>query len=578
MPRLPLTDHLNLLWSSLVVAEIIKNGIDTFFMSPGNRNAPLISVLAYEDRAIKKICVDERAAGYRALGYARATGRPGVLVCTSGTAPANYYPAVIEACREDLPMIILSADRPPELVGSDANQTIVQEELFGCYCRDALFLPCPDSDYPLEALLAKIDHIISNPSGPVHINCPFRDPLIPGASGQSPVGAEVAKKARHLIDTPRPYTVYTKQATVPSEMTELTKALQNARRGLIVVGRLDALGDTEALESLMQSINWPVFCDVASSLRALIPAERQLFNPDHPETIRLIQAYDPDVILQFGSGLVSKHYYASILAQSRAFVIQVSPRSGLRDPAHRVNLRICAPVHTVAALLKKENFSSPEKDALHVLLENMSSLCLLMQQSMDREALSFPLIASTLLPLVPEGEGLFLGNSLTIRAFDAVSSALPGRIRIVSNRGVSGIEGNIATSVGFAEGLGLRVTAVIGDISFLHDLNSLLLMMQSRTPVILMVVNNAGGRIFERLPIRDYPEIINPYMTTPHDMSFRLIAEQFRLPYVRIDEPGDLGEAYLRALQSSRSVLLEIILSPEEDLRVFKTIQQACLP
>lgn len=174
MSKLPLDDHLNLLWSSLIVSELIKNGIDTFFISPGNRSAPLISALTYEHRAHKKICPDERAAGYRALGYAKAAGRAGVLVCTSGTAPANYYPAVIEASREDLPMIIFSADRPPELVDSDANQTIVQENLYGRYCRDSLFLPCPDAAYPLEALLTKIDYLVSSHSGQVHINCPFR--------------------------------------------------------------------------------------------------------------------------------------------------------------------------------------------------------------------------------------------------------------------------------------------------------------------------------------------------------------------------------------------------------------------
>src|SRR5512133_3847337 len=110
MPSLPLSEHINLLWSSLIVAELIKNGLDTFFISPGNRNAPLISALAFDERAVKKVCLDERGAAYRALGHAKATGRPGVLVCTSGTAPANYYPAIIEACREDIPLIILSAD------------------------------------------------------------------------------------------------------------------------------------------------------------------------------------------------------------------------------------------------------------------------------------------------------------------------------------------------------------------------------------------------------------------------------------------------------------------------------------
>ena len=539
---------------------------------------PLISALTYDNRAIKKICIDERAAGYLALGYAKATGHPGVLVCTSGTAPANYYPAVIEASREDIPLVILSADRPPELVGSDANQTIVQQDLYGRYCRDSLLLPCPDIAYPLEALLAKIDRVVSRPSGPVHINCPFRDPLIPGTSGLAPVPANIEEKARRLFDLPKPYTVYARPAILPSRMEELAEAINKTSRGLIIIGRLDDPKDALALKDLVDAMDWPVFCDIASSMKGLIHAHRQIMTLDHPEAIRLIKAYDPETFLQFGSGLVSKHYYASILPQSPALVIQISPRGGLRDPAHRVNLRVEAPVHAVAGQLKKAAAPLSDAAALNRFGDQMLALRLKLQQSIPQETLSFPLIADSILAALPEGEGLFPGNSIAIRAFDAASPPDGRRIRVVSNRGVSGIEGNIATSAGFAEGSGRRVTAVIGDISFLHDLNSLMLLKQSRTPVILIVVNNSGGRIFERLPVGHFPELLNPYMTTPHDMNFKLLADQFDLPYFRIDTPEKLEKAYQQALQDNCSALLEVILSPEDDLRIFEAMQQVRLP
>lgn len=578
MPNLPLSDHLNLLWSSLMVAELIKNGIDTFFISPGNRNAPLISALAYEGRALKKSCLDERAAGYRALGYAKATGRPGVLVCTSGTAPANYYPAVIEAGREEIPLIVLSADRPPELVGSDANQAIAQPDLFGRHCRDSLLLPCPDLHYPLEALLAKLDQIVHRPSGPVHINCPFRDPLTPGVSGHPPVPAAILEKATRLFDRLEPYTIYSRQAVIPLEMKDLAATLRKTRRGLIIIGRLDTPEDGPALERLIQTIHWPVFCDIASSLKGVVRSDRQVFTLDHPEVLRLINDYNPDTILQFGSGLVSKHYYASILPQSRAALVQVSPRIGLRDPAHRVNLRIGAPVHTVAQRLEEETFPAPEPDALIRFTDQMGILHRLVEQTLAQEALSFPLIASTLYAEVPDGEGLFPGNSIAIRAFDAILLPPPRRIHILSNRGASGIEGNIATCIGFAEGSGRRVTAVIGDISFLHDLNSLLMLKESVTPVILIVVNNAGGKIFERLPVSGFPEILDPYMTLPHDMNFKRIAEQFHLPYLRVEKSRELAPYYHQALEANRSAVLEVILPPADDLRTFRTMQQVRLP
>lgn len=577
MPTPPLTDHLNLLWSSLIISELIKNKIDTFFISPGNRNAPFISALAYEKRALKKICLDERAAGYRALGYAKATGRPGVLLCTSGTAPANYYPAVIEASREDLPMVILSADRPAELIGSDANQTIVQENLYGRYCRDSLFLPCPDEAYPLEALLAKLDHIVNHLSGPVHINCPFRDPLTPGVFSAAPIPAPFLKKARRLFDQLQPYTAYPPKSVVP-DISELLATVRNTKRGLAIIGRLDTPEDTDALEILLRRIDWPVFCDIASSLKGTLPADRQIFSLDHPEAIRLIKDYDPDTILQFGSGLVSKHCYVSILPQSKAMIIQVSPRSGLRDPAHRVNLRFDAPVSNVAKALANEPFPTVKPDTYTRLMMPMGMLRLHVGQSIKQDTLSFPLIASMLSGAVPEGEGMFTGNSIAIRAFDSVLPQTPRRIRIISNRGVSGIEGNIATSVGYAEASGRRVTAVIGDISFLHDLNSLLLMKQSTVPVILIVVNNGGGRIFERLPINHFPEILDPFMTTPHDMTFKHLALQFDLPYFIIAKPQQLIRAYQKALKVNKSALLDVVLSPEDDLNIYKAMQQVRLP
>ena len=578
MPRMPLSDNLNLLWSSLIVAELVKNGLDTFFISPGNRNAPLISALIHEERSVKKICVDERAAGYRALGHAKAAGRPGVLVCTSGTAPANYYPAVIEAFRDEIPLVILSADRPPELIGSDANQTIVQPDLYGRYCRDSLLIPCPSADYPLEALLVRIDSLIARPVGPVHINCAFRDPLVPGIPDSRPIPDELLATAGRLYAREGAYTTYPSPGTLHIGLEDVEAILNRTARGLIVIGRLDGPRDAPALEELAKKLGWPVFCDIASSMKGRIPSDRQIFSLDHPEALRLVSAYAPETILQFGSGLVSKHYFASLLPHSEATVVQISPRTGLRDPAHRVNVRLSMPAFAfVEGLHLQENPSLDAADCCR-FLDSLETLYQALQRRIPEETLSFSRIASDLLGAVPDGEGLFLGNSLVIRAFDKFRSPFPRKISVISNRGVSGIEGNIATSVGFAEASRRRMTAVIGDISFLHDLNSLLLLAQSATPVVLIIINNGGGRIFERLPIRDFPEILEPYMTTPHGMTFDLLAAQFDLPYFRAATPDELRKAYESALDAERSAVLEVILDPEEDLRTFQTFQNVRLP
>ena len=203
----------------------------------------------------------------------------------------------------------------------------------------------------------------------------------------------------------------------------------------------------------------------------------------------------------------------------------------------------------------------------------MDALWAAIEAALPETALSFPAIARTLWNRIPAGEGLFLGNSLAIRMFDQLRTPEGKAVRVVTNRGVSGIEGNVATAVGFAEGSGRRVTAVVGDVSLLHDLNSLLLVKTSAAPVIVVVVNNRGGRIFDRLPVARHPEIAMPWTTTPHAMDFAHAARQFGLPYALAATPAELADRYEAALAGETGLLLEAALSPETDVETFRRIQ-----
>ena len=179
--------------------------------------------------------------------------------------------------------------------------------------------------------MSAIDQAVSAPAGPVHINCRFRDPLVPGVAG-SPVPEDILARANRLYHRQEPYTIYPSQTTVIANPGDCADILRKTRRGLVVVGRLDAKDDAPALEKFLQSLNWPVFCDIASGLKGRVNPARQIFTFDHPEAVRLVADYDPDTILQFGSGLVSKQYTAAILPQSKARVIQVSPRQRAARP------------------------------------------------------------------------------------------------------------------------------------------------------------------------------------------------------------------------------------------------------
>ncbi|MGD8958457.1 MAG: 2-succinyl-5-enolpyruvyl-6-hydroxy-3-cyclohexene-1-carboxylic-acid synthase [Desulfobacteraceae bacterium] len=562
--------ELNARWAAVIVDELVRSGVAVFYVSPGNRNVPLIAALTREPRARIRLAVDERGGAYCALGHARATGRPAAVVCTSGTALANYLPAVIEAHRDELPLIVLSADRPPELIDSDANQTIRQVGVFGGFCRMVLDLPCPSETYPTHALRMKLDQAAAIQDGPVHVNCPFREPLLP------PPADERQPQPVKRGPTPAaagPQTLFTPVEAVPTDLGPVLDSLHAARRGLVVVGRVDPRDDATAVGPLAAALGWPVYCDVGASLRGRLPGAGRLFSLDHPEALRLVQAYDPRTILQLGTGLVSKNYYGRLLDRERRTLVVISPRQGYRDPSHQAALRVRATIRGFCRALDLSRLAPPDAGPTGELLTAMDRLWGAIQAATPAEVLSFPVIARILWQALPDGEGLFLGNSLTIRVFDQLRVADLKEVRVITNRGVSGIEGQIATAVGFAEAAGRRVTAVLGDVSLLHDLNSLLLAKTSAAPVVIVVINNRGGRIFDRLPVARFPEIAAPWVTTPHAMHFADAARQFDLPYGLATTPGELAAAYDAALAAGDSRLLEVALAPETDLTTFHQIQ-----
>ncbi len=568
-----LSQSLNLQWASIIIHTLVKNGINTFFISPGNRNLPLITALVHHPEAVTLSCFDERAAGYRALGYAKAAGKPGVLVCTSGTAIANYYPAVIEASRDEIPMIVVSADRPPELVECDANQTINQVGIFDRFCLKSLSLPCPSQDVSMDALISDVGHLCGFRSGPVHINCPYREPLIPPAlqSNDSDriLKTDYLKTVESALNNQQPDTQYHPVHHIPDNLNTLKALVTQTRRGMVVVGRLNYGEDRSILLDYINKLNWPTFCDMGSGLKSAAPESRTIPFFDHPEAIRIIQEYDPETVLQFGTGLVSKHYYQSILPGKIKNRILITPRKGVRDPSRQMKIVVQTQAQSFIQALGHINPQAFDSEAAENCTASLKMLALKIADAAPEEILSYPRIARIVSDHIPEHDALFLGNSITIRAFDMTHPVVGKPIHVISNRGVSGIEGNLATSIGFAEGRQARVTAVLGDIAFLHDLNSLMLLRQSCFPVVIILINNQGGRIFERLPVNAYPDIISPNMTCPHDLQFKNAADQFNIAYTSADTPVTLETAYQKALKKNTSHLIEVHLSPEKDLAVF---------
>ena len=251
------TANINILWGSLIIAELIRNGIDYFCISPGSRSAPLATAVAQNQRARYLICFDERGAAFHALGYGRATGRPAALICTSGTAAANYYPAIIEASADNIPMLVLTADRPPELHESGANQVIDQPNLYGKYLNWEFDLPCPDEKIPPQFVLTTVDQAVfrsrRKPGGPVHVNCMFREPLAPFSE---PIGNDYLQLISDWERKTEPLTKYEIAGVKPesSILKEVSDIIDHAKRGIVLAGKKMGLSLTEIEEEEIRNL------------------------------------------------------------------------------------------------------------------------------------------------------------------------------------------------------------------------------------------------------------------------------------------------------------------------------------
>lgn len=555
--------NINILWAELLVEELLRNGVACFCVAPGSRSAPLALAVAHRAAGRAVVHYDERGAAFFALGHARATRQPAAVITTSGTAVANIWPAMVEAALDDIPLLILTADRPPELRATGANQTIEQPGLFGRYVRWQFDLPCPDEKIPLAMVLTTADqavHRAQHPqAGPVHLNCMFREPL--GLQLKTfPRRALLAPLAGWLKNG-QPFTRYTAPlATLATaDAAELANLCKQARRGLIVLGRQPAGQPDTALRKLLARLAWPVLADLQSGLRSaglagvITHADLLLLAP------AVQKSWRPDMVLHIGGGLVSRRMAEFIHQAAPEHYVLVHPGPMRLDPAHGVSRRVVAdPGSFCAALLKHlprrsgKTWLTPWQRADAVVAD------LLDQHLLHTEKTSEPCVARLLSLLLPTNHTLFMGNSMPIRDMNMFAASAGTLRRVAANRGASGIDGLVATAAGFAAGSGGPVTAVIGDLALLHDLNSLALLSSGRPPVVLIVINNDGGGIFSFLPVARSRAPFERFFGTPHGLTFSAAARQFRLDHAAPTTLLEVEQAYRAACASGRSTLLEV--------------------
>lgn len=535
----------NHVWSALMLEELYRLGVRDVVLAPGSRSSPL-TMAASEHVGLCCHChFDERGLGFMALGIARGSHRPVVVITTSGTAVANLYPAVVEANLLGVPLIVLSADRPIELLDNGSNQAIDQRDIFSRHTTVHHDLPPPDAEIKAAFLLSTIDQAVDQQRrtpGPIHINCRYREPLYPG---DCLVDASdyLAPLGRWLTDS-APWSDWPISTAMPAISHEWQAFTQ--QRGLIVVGSVDDAQQAQQVVALAKQLGWPLLADVQSQLRFdphnLIHFDLAL----HDERF-IMELAKAEVLLQFGGRLISKRLTQFIAQQPWQDVWLVEPLPQRLDPDYCVKRRlICQPADFTAGLP-----TIPEQPAWHQLVDFQRRT----SQLVEEQCVAFSeLGVCHQLAQLARGQ-LFIGNSLPARLMNMLGMHRQTPLRVFANRGASGIDGLIATAYGLSCTCSEPTTIVLGDTSTLHDLNSLALLKQATQPLVVVILNNDGGSIFHMLPVPKEGELLARYYRQPHGLSFEYAAKMFGLDYSAPESLETFAAAYTQALEAGVTLI-----------------------
>ncbi len=556
------TSTFNRSWSYLILNTLIRYGVKHFCIAPGSRSTPLtLEAINLQKQGVAKCHThfDERGLGFFALGLAKATTNPVAIIVTSGTAVANLYPAIIEASITHHNLIVLSADRPPELIGCGANQAIQQQGIFADYPIESLNLPKPSHDYSANWLVSQIERVCNKQhtqQGVIHINAPFAEPLYDADETKIYSDEWLTPVQSYLKSKDQKWLV--QHANHSETFAHPHWEEWRTKRGVIVVGKLPT-GQGAMLRNWAETLGWCLICDIQSSITPNLPyADIWLANNTVRE--RLGKA---DIVIQFGTQIISKRVN-QFLSEFKGELWVVDNNADYLNQYSKRHTRFVAK----ASHFVQVHPALPQKKWLLEPLA-LSKFCHEFITKQIGSSLNEASFAYQLSQLLPQNGHLFLGNSLFVRLADAFGS-LPDNYPIYTNRGASGIDGLIATMAGVAVGSERPNVAIIGDISSLHDLNSVALLRQITQPTILFVINNSGGAIFDTLEIE--PKTNAKYYRASHNFEFSHIATMFGIDYIRPFTWADLKTKLKQAYARKGVTLVEIKVNDQEGSSIYKSI------
>ncbi|PQJ59918.1 2-succinyl-5-enolpyruvyl-6-hydroxy-3-cyclohexene-1-carboxylic-acid synthase [Vibrio chagasii] len=549
---------LNRVWCNTLLEELVRSGVEHVCIAPGSRSTPLTLEAEANSKLTLHTHFDERGLGFLALGLAKASNKPVAVIVTSGTAVANLLPATAESGLTREKLILLTSDRPIDLVDCGANQAIQQQGIFSSHVETELNLPSPTTQVSLNWLLTSIDHTLAKQrsvGGAIHINCPFPEPLYSANSAEMYAGYTKSVAAW------RASTSLYSNTYLPSHLNAQPVSASDyvAFKGAVIIGSIENEAAIKA-KQFASALGWPVFCDPQSG----VSSDWKHYDLWMQSDAAKAQLSQCDFIIQFGERIVSKRLNQWVKGQASTFCssqyIVVSPDVHRINQDHLPQTHIVADIeywlseqHLPTLLGEHAGWAAPLAEVANIVQQ------LVLAQISNNDQLT-ELSVAVDLSFRLKGRELFVGNSLMVRLVDMLSSI--SATQVYSNRGASGIDGLVATAAGVVKANQTPLMMLIGDTSLLYDLNSLALLTHNTTPMVIMVTNNDGGAIFDLLPVPEQQK--QALYQMPHGFSFEHAAAQFKIDYAAPETLNCYQTLIEKHFEQGQGTLLVEVKTPPE--------------
>lgn len=545
-----------------MTSALINAGVKAVVISPGSRSTPLAYAFVSTKELQVYTQVDERSAGYFALGLAKASGEPTVLLCTSGTAASNYFPAITEAHYARLPLVVITADRPHELREVGAPQAIDQIRMYGNHVKFSVDFPLAEDSREIDDYIER--HVqrgvsvgLTAPIGPIHLNVPFREPLLIDLEMEAP--PTTFKK--HFMMTSALDEATTKQV---SEM------LENSATGFIVVGELPVNFKRETFCKFAKALNWPVLCDPLSNLRSQVPEDCTTLCIDQYDALLKSDSFGnkviPETVIRFGTQPVSKPLSLYLKKVRPKTFIAVDESAEFRDSLGIVTHHIQSSAEAVLQVIvnkpltaQTEKWMAANEIASNVIKENA-------QIAGDEGS-----YAHMLFQHLPEGTDLIAGSSMPIRDVDTFFGRTEKDVEIFANRGTNGIDGVVSTALGIQAARQRSAWLLIGDLSFLHDVNGLIATRFHETDLTIVIMNNDGGGIFSYLPQAESGSHFEELFGTPTGLTFENIALMYDAQYQAVNTLAEF-ELELEKKKEKAVRIIEVFTDRQTNVQAHRAL------